>query len=76
MTNAEERLREWHVLYREWSDLEHRLHSRGAQQGGPAAAEMKMRSRRLQQQCASALAALDSAVDAMRQRRDDRENIS
>lgn len=76
MTNAEEKLREWQVLYREWSDLEHRLQSPDAQEGGPAAAEMKVRSRRLQQQCASALAALDSAVDAMRQRRARRENIS
>jgi len=44
MTNAEEKLREWQILYREWSDLEHRLH---AQEGGPAAAEMKVRAYRL-----------------------------
>lgn len=76
MTNAEEKLREWQVLYREWSELEHRLQSPDAQEGGPAAAEMKMRARSLQQQCASALAALDSAVEAIRQRRARRENIS
>ncbi|HEY0886135.1 MAG TPA: hypothetical protein VGE20_12680 [Ramlibacter sp.] len=76
MTNAEERLREWQVLYREWAELEHRLQSPAAQDGGPTAAELKMRARSLQQQCASALAALDSAVDAMRQRRARRENIS
>lgn len=75
MTNAEEKLREWQVLYREWSELEHRLQSPAAQDGGTAA-ELKMRARSLQQQCASALAALDSAVDAMRQRRARRENIS
>ncbi len=76
MTNAEEKLRQWRVLYLEWSDLEHRLLSRGAPEGGPAAAELRVRARHLQQQCASALAALDSAVEAMRQRRERRENIS
>lgn len=76
MTNAEERLREWQVLYREWSELEHRLHSPAAQDGGLAAAELKTRARSLQQQCVSALAALDSAVEAMRQHRARRENIS
>jgi ppGpp synthetase/RelA/SpoT-type nucleotidyltranferase len=76
MTNAEEKLREWQVLYREWAELEHRLHSPAAPDGGPAAAELKIRVRTLQQQCASALAALDSAVDAIRQRRARRENIS
>ncbi|MHB1124521.1 MAG: hypothetical protein ACYC0T_17635 [Ramlibacter sp.] len=76
MTNAEEKLREWQVLYREWAELEHRLHSSDAQAGGPGAVEMKVRARFLQQQCASALAALDSAVEAIRQRRARRENIS
>lgn len=76
MTNAEEKLREWQVLYREWAEVEHRLQSRAAREGGPTAAELKMRARSLQQQCASALAALDLAVDAMRQRRARRENIS
>ncbi|NKE65377.1 hypothetical protein RAMLITH_06050 [Ramlibacter sp. RBP-2] len=76
MTNAEDKLREWQVLYREWSELEHRLQSRAVEEGGPPAAELKIRARSLQQQCASALAALDSAVDAMRQSRERRENIS
>lgn len=76
MRNAEEKLQEWRVLYREWSDLEHRLQSRDVQEGESGAAEMKVRSRDLQQQCASALAELQSAVVAMRERRERRENIS
>lgn len=76
MINAEEKLREWQVLYREWAELEHRLQSSGAPEGEPRAVEMKVRSRHLQEQCASALAALDSAVEAIRQRRGRRENIS
>lgn len=76
MINAEEKLREWRVLYREWSELEHRLHSCDNHQGTAAASEMKVRARDLQQQCASVLAALDSAVAAMRQRRERREDIS
>lgn len=76
MINAEEKLREWQVLYREWSDLEHRLQARDAPEGGAAAAEMKVRARDLQRQCACVLAALDTAVDAIRRRREHRENIS
>lgn len=76
MTNAEDKLREWQVLYREWTELEHRLQSPVGPDGGATAAELKMRARSLQQQCASALAALDSAVNAMRQRRERREKIS
>lgn len=76
MTNAEEKLMQWQALYREWSDLSHWLHERGAQEGGPAVAEMKARSRLQQQQCASALAELDSAVVAMRQHRKRRADIA
>ncbi len=76
MSNAEDRLREWQTLYRQWSDLEHRLHSGTEHEAGPAAAEMKVRARDLQQRCASALDALHSAVLAMRERRERREHIS
>lgn len=76
MINAEEKLREWRVLYREWSELERRLQSAGGHQGAAADAELRARARALQQQSASALAELDQAVVAMRGRRQGRENIS
>jgi len=76
MWDAEEKLKVWRALYREWSDVEHRLHSSERRGDGPSAAEMKARSHALQQRCASALHAFDSAVDEMRQHRDRRENLS
>lgn len=75
MNDAEEKLREWQVLYREWTEVENRLHSVEGSQGATAA-ELRARARALQQQSASALAELDRAVVAMRERRQGREKIS
>lgn len=76
MWQAEERLKAWRALYREWSDVEHRLYSGEIRDGGAAATEMRARSRVLQQRCATALHAFDSAVDEIRQHHRDREDLS
>lgn len=75
MSNAEQKLKEWQVLFREWSELEHRLHSDERRQDA-AAAELRARAQALQQRSASALAELHRAVAAMRERRQGREDIA
>lgn len=66
MLTAQEKLRTWQSLYREWSALERELHSPAAAASGRTAAEMQAQARALQLRCAAALDALDSAIADMR----------